>query len=75
MSAGIRKTYLNCGKEPYMYYYRDKDAKEINVVSEHDGVLNPIEIKKISNSGTELIKAFGLLDKSSTPRSKGQFFV
>ena len=75
MSAGIRKNYLNCGKEPYMYYYRDKDAKEINVVSEHDGVLNPIEIKKISNSGTELIKAFGLLDKSSTPHSKGRFFV
>ena len=67
----IRKTYLNCGKEPYMYYYRDKDAKEIDIVLEHDGVLNPIEIKKTSNPGTELIKVFGLLDKSSTPRSKG----
>ena len=69
--AEIRKTYLNCGKEPYMYYYRDKDAKEIDIVLEHDGVLNPIEIKKTSNPGTELIKVFGLLDKSSTPRSKG----
>lgn len=69
--AEIRKTYLNCGKEPYMYYYRDKDAKEIDIVLEHDGVLNPIEIKKTSNPGTELIKVFGLLDRSSTPRSKG----
>ena len=69
--AEIRKTYLNCGKEPYMYYYRDKDAKEIDIVLEHDGVLNPIEIKKTSNPGTELIKVFGLLDKASTPRSKG----
>ncbi|MDY3020630.1 MAG: ATP-binding protein [Oliverpabstia sp.] len=69
--AEIRKTYLNCGKEPYMYYYRDKDAKEIDLVLEHDGVLNPIEIKKTSNPGTELIKVFGLLDRSSTPRSKG----
>lgn len=69
--AEIRKTYLNCGREPYMYYYRDKDAKEIDVVLEHDGVLNPIEIKKTSNPGTELVKVFGLLDKSSTPRSKG----
>lgn len=67
----IRKTYLNCGMEPYMYYYRDKDAKEIDIVLEHDGVLNPIEIKKTSNPGNELIKVFGLLDKSSTPRSKG----
>lgn len=69
--AEIRKTYLNCGKEPYMYYYRDKDVKEIDIVLEHDGVLNPIEIKKTSNPGTELTKVFGLLDKSSTPRSKG----
>lgn len=69
--AEIRKTYLNCGKEPYMYYYRNKDAKEIDIVLEHDGVLNPIEIKKTSNPGTELVKVFELLDQSSTPRSKG----
>lgn len=69
--AEIRKTYLNSGKEPFMYYYRDKDAREIDVVLEHDGVLNPIEIKKSSNPGSELVKVFGLLDKSSTLRSKG----
>ncbi len=69
--AEIMKTYLNCGKEPYMYYYRDKDAKEIDIVIEHDGVLNPIEIKKTSNPGSELIKVFDLLDRSSTPREKG----
>lgn len=69
--AEIMKTYLSCGKEPYLYYYRDKDAKEIDIVLEHDGVLNPIEIKKTSNPGTELIKVFGLLDKASVPRSNG----
>lgn len=69
--AEIRKTYLNSGKESFMYYYRDKDAKEIDIVLEHDGVLNPIEIKKSANPGPELVKVFSLLDKSSTPRSKG----
>ncbi len=69
--AEIMKSYLNCGMEPYLYYYRDKDAKEIDIVLEHDGVLNPIEIKKTSNPGSELTKVFHLLDKSSTPRSKG----
>ena len=69
--AEIMKTYLNCGKEPYMYYYRDKDAREIDIVLEHDGVLNPIEIKKTSNPGIELVKVFELLDKSSIPRTKG----
>ena len=69
--AEIMKTYLNNGKEPYLYYYRDKDAKEIDIVLEHDGVLNPIEIKKTSNPGTELTRVFSLLDKSSALRSKG----
>ena len=57
--------------EPYLYYYRDKDAKEIDMVLEHDGVLNPIEIKKTANPGKELIRAFGLLDRASVPRAKG----
>lgn len=67
----IIKTYLNSGIEPYMYYYRDKDSKEVDVILEHDGVLNPIEIKKTANPGTELVKVFSLLDKASVPRSKG----
>lgn len=67
----IKKIYLNCRIEPYLYYYRNKDAKEIDIVLEHDGMLNPIEIKKTANPGTELTKVFHLLDKSSTPRSKG----
>lgn len=67
----IAKTYLNSGRQPYMYYYRDKDAKEIDVILEHDGILNPIEIKKTSNPGTELTRVFVLLDKASVPRGKG----
>ena len=67
----ITKTYLNCGIEPYLYYYRDKDAKEIDLVLEQGGVLNPIEIKKTANPGSELTRVFSLLDKASTPRGKG----
>ncbi len=67
----IEKSYLNNGKEPFMYFYRDKDAKEIDVVLEHDGLLNPIEIKKTSSPGSELVRVFNLLDSSSTPRGNG----
>jgi predicted AAA+ superfamily ATPase len=67
----IAKSYMNSGMKPYMYYYRDKDAKEIDIVLEHDGVLDPIEIKRTANPGTELVKVFSLLDRSSVPRSKG----
>ena len=56
-----------------MYYYRDKDAREIDIVLEHDGILNPLEIKKTSNPGSELTKVFALLDKASVPGEKVQF--
>ena len=67
----IAKTYLNCGREPFLYYYRDKDAREIDIVMEHDGVLNPIEIKKSANPGKELTRVFSVLDRGSVPRSTG----
>lgn len=67
----IAKTYLCCGMEPYLYYYRDKDAKEIDLVLEAGGVLSPIEIKKTSNPSAELTRVFSLLDRSSVPRGKG----
>ena len=70
----IAKTYLNCGQEPYMYYYRDKDAREIDIVLEHDGILNPLEIKN-SNPGSKLTKVFAPSDKASVPRGKVQLFV
>ena len=67
----VAKSYLNCGVEPYMYYYRDKDMKEIDIVLEHDGILNPIEIKKTANPGTELTRVFAVLDKGAVPRGNG----
>jgi predicted AAA+ superfamily ATPase len=67
----IAKSYYGNGQEPYMYYYRDKDSKEIDIILERDGVINPIEIKKTANPGSELVKVFRLLDKASVPRGKG----
>ncbi len=69
--AEIAKTYRGCGREPFLYYYRDKDAKEIDLILKHDGVLNPMEIKKTANPGTELTKVFSLLDRTSVPRGQG----
>ena len=67
----IAKTYLGCGQEPYMYYYRDKDAKEIDIVLDRDGRLHPIEIKRSSTPGKELTRVFSLLDRASVPRGNG----
>lgn len=67
----IVKSYYNAGKEPYLYYYRDKDAREIDVIMESDGQLHPIEIKKSASPNNSMIKAFSVLDKASVPRGMG----
>ena len=67
----ILKTYFNAGEQPILYYYRDSDAKEIDIVMESDGYLHPMEIKKTANPGTELTRPYKLLDKGSVPRGKG----
>jgi predicted AAA+ superfamily ATPase len=69
--AEIQKTYLNSAKDCLMYYYRDKECNEIDMVFESDGELHPLEIKKSTNPGTELIGAFKVLDKASIPRGTG----
>ena len=60
----IMKSYQNAGKEPYLNYYRDRDAREIDVIIEGDGKLCPLEIKKTTTPDKRIIKAFGLIDKS-----------
>lgn len=69
--AEIRKTYLNSAKDCLIHYYRDKESNEIDMVFESDGELHPIEIKKSTNPGTELVGAFKILDKASVPRGTG----
>ena len=67
----IRKSYLNSGKAPFMYYYRDKDAREIDIILEQNGELNPIEIKKSANPAPEILRSFSVLEKTGLNRGKG----
>ena len=61
----IMKSYQNAGLEPYLYFYRDRDAKEIDVVIEGDGKLCPLEIKKTAAPDKRIIRTFGVLDRAS----------
>lgn len=60
----IMKSYQNAGQEPFIHYYRDRDAKEIDVILEGDGKLCPLEIKKTSTPDKRITKTFKLIDKS-----------
>lgn len=58
----IYKSYLNAGKEPPIFYYRDRDQKEIDLLLYQNGVLSPIEIKKAASPGKTAIKHFKVLE-------------
>lgn len=60
----IMKGYQNAGREPYLYFYRDRDAKEIDVIMEGDGKLCPLEIKKTATPDKRIVKTFHVIDKS-----------
>lgn len=57
----IYKSYLNALKEPPIFYYRDKDKKEIDLLLYQNGTISPIEIKKAASPGKSAIKNFSVL--------------
>jgi predicted AAA+ superfamily ATPase len=67
----IAKSCANAGKRPYMFYFRNKDDKEIDVVIEENGELHPLEIKKTSSPDKRLTRVFGLLEDSGKPLGNG----
>jgi len=60
----IFKSYHNAAKEPFIYYYRDRDMKEIDIIIEVNGKLHPIEIKKTATPSSQLTNVFKLIDKT-----------
>lgn len=67
----IQKSFQNEGRESFLYYYRDKDAKEIDLIMEGDGKLYPIEIKKTATPLKKMTQNFSVIDKSSFQRGTG----
>ena len=59
----IIKSYYNRGiTEPPLYFYRDKDMREIDLLIADNGTLYPIEIKKHADPHKKDIAAFQILD-------------
>lgn len=60
----IIKSYFNEGiTDPPLYYYRDKDMVEIDLLIEKDNTLFPVEIKKYTNYNGHDVKKFQVLNK------------
>jgi len=67
----IIKSYWHRGKPAPIYYYRDKDKKEIDLLVIQDGRIFPFEIKKTSSPKKNMIKHFKVLEKLNLPIGPG----
>lgn len=60
----IIKSYYNRGiVEPPLYFYRDKEMNEIDLLIEDGGVLYPLEMKKHADPQRSDVDAFDIIDK------------
>lgn len=69
----IIKSYTNNGKDPRhrLYYYRDTNQKEIDLLIFNDNIVYPVEIKKSANPGKVAIKNFDIVHKFGTDVGNG----
>jgi len=60
----ILKSYYNRGiLDPPLYFYRDRDMNEIDLLIEDNGTLYPLEIKKHADPRPRDVAVFDVLDK------------
>ncbi len=61
----ILKSFTNNGKDAkkYLYYYRDNNGKEIDLLIIYNNKVYPLEIKKSANPKIDSIKNFDIVNK------------
>lgn len=67
----LLKNYAYAKSKANLYYYRDSNAKEIDVFIELNGFVHPLEIKKSASPNRKEVNKYSLLDKASIPRGNG----
>ena len=67
----IIKSWWHNGKRAPIYYYRDKDAKEVDLLIHQNGTLYPVEIKKSASPGKDAIRHFQVLQTLKQPIGQG----
>ncbi len=67
----LLKRYWNRGKEPPLWFYRDKAGSEIDILIEHDGVLDSVEVKKTASPSKSDIRAFAKVRSLGLPIGRG----
>ena len=67
----IIKSYWHNGKTAPIYFYRDADQKEIDLLIVQDGTISPVEIKKTTSPTKKDVRHFSVLKKLNMPIAPG----
>jgi predicted AAA+ superfamily ATPase len=67
----ILKSYWHNGKRAPLYYYRDKDKKEVDLLILRDETFYPLEFKKTASPKKDDIRHFKVLEQLRHPIGEG----
>ncbi|MBN1766462.1 MAG: ATP-binding protein [Sedimentisphaerales bacterium] len=67
----ILKSWWHRGQAPQLYYYRDKDGREIDFLFVQDQLVYPLEVKKSASLKKEWLHTFKALERLEIPCSAG----
>lgn len=69
----IIKSYTNNGIDPrkHLYFFRDSNQKEIDLLVVDNNIIYPVEIKKSSNPRHDAIKNFNVVDRFEMEKGNG----
>ena len=62
----VLKSWWNCGKQPQLFYYRDKEGREIDLLIMQDRKIHPIEVKKAASPRSDSAASFSALERFGT---------
>lgn len=65
------KNYAYAKSKVNITYFRDSNAKEIDVFIEENNVIHPLEIKKSASPDRREVKKYSVIDKASLNRGNG----
>ena len=69
--AELMKSYSYSKTKYNLTYYRDQNAKEIDIFIEENNFIHPLEIKKSANPDRREVKKFTVLEKADVQRGAG----
>ena len=71
MAFDSLKSFVHAGRQAPLYFYRDKEQHEIDMLIHEGGVLHPVEFKRTASPSRNDVEQFGVLRRFGQPIGSG----